>query len=58
MEDYKPTIPPAVRTVTYYLGVLAAAVIVIFPDQPILARIGAGVALVASSFGVAYRPTR
>lgn len=58
MEDYKPTIPPVVRTATYYAGVAAAAAVVIFPDQPILVRIGAGVALVASSFGVAYRPTR
>lgn len=56
--DYKPTVPPIVRTITYYVGVVATAALVVAPDYPLLVRIGAGIGVIASAFGVAYRPTR
>lgn len=58
MEEYKPTIPPMVRTITYYVGVLASALLVVVPDYPILVRVAAGIGVLASAFGVAYRPTK
>lgn len=57
-EDYRPVIPAPVRTVTYYAGVVAAALLVVVPDYPLLVRIAAGIGVIASAFGVAYRPTR
>lgn len=67
---YTPTIPPVVRTVTYYAGVAIAflAFVVsgtaaLLMEDPlavvgISGLIGTGFGLVASSFGVAYRPTK
>ena len=70
MSDFKPQIPPIVRTVVYAVGLawgtLATLVTGIaavwWPDhaQAILATVGAGssaVAFLAGGLGVAYRPT-
>lgn len=57
-ENYTPTVPPMVRTVTYYLGVAATAAAFVFPEAPVLVRVGSAIGFVASVFGVAYRPTK
>ena len=69
-DDYKPTIPAAVRTVTYYLGVaitffafVVSGTAALVMEDPLVVvgvsgLIGTGFGLVAASLGVAYRPTK
>ena len=56
--EYKPIIPPIVRTVVYYLGVAAGAVGIILVGNPTVARVALAIGFIAGSLGVAYRPTK
>lgn len=55
VQDYAPKVPWWLRDATYYAGIGVSAAMLVFPEYPLLVRIGAGITLVGNSFAKAYR---
>lgn len=55
VEEYRPRVPGWLRDAVYYAGLLAAMAIMVFPEYPVLVRIGAAVTLAGNALAKVYR---